>query len=87
MYALSKIVFWPDGAQATMEVTAVDHVIQFLKSPDAEVRKWTCYTVGDLSLHQPTAIAILAIKACSKLVDLLRQVSTFCAFMMQLMVE
>jgi hypothetical protein len=77
MYALSKIVFWPDGAQAALDVTTVDHVVKFLESPDAEVREWTCYTFGHLSIHRSTAVAVLAIQPCLKLVDLLWQVSSF----------
>jgi hypothetical protein len=77
MYVLSKIAVRPDGAQAALDATTVDHVIQFFESPDTEVRKWTCHTVGHLSIHPSTAIAVLAIKPCPKLVDLLRQVLSF----------
>jgi hypothetical protein len=71
MYALYKLALWPDGAQAILDATPLEHVTQLLESPDAEVRKWTCNTVGSLCIHQSTAIAVLAIQPCPKLVDLL----------------
>ena len=80
MYALTKIAVWPNGAQAILAATTLVHITKFLESPDAKVREWTCDTVGKLSRHQSTAVAVLAVKPCPKLVDLLRRVSTFHAF-------
>ena len=57
--ALSKIAVWPDGAQAILDATTLDHIMQFLESADAEVRKWTSLTMGNLTIHLPMAVAVL----------------------------
>jgi hypothetical protein len=59
MYALSKITVWPDGAQAVLDATTLEHITQFLESPDAKVRKLTSRTMDNLSLHLPVAVAVL----------------------------
>jgi hypothetical protein len=87
MYALYKLALWPDGAQAILDATTLDRITQFLESPNANVRCWTCHTVGGLAIHQSTAVALLAVKPSPKLVDLLRRVSTFRAFTMDLILE
>ncbi|KAJ7731499.1 hypothetical protein B0H16DRAFT_1469059 [Mycena metata] len=87
IYALSKIAGWPDGAQAALDAGTLDHVTQFLGSPHANVRKWTCNTVGNLSAQRSTIVAVLAIKPCPKLVDLLRKVLNLRASTMQLTFE
>ncbi|KAJ7895721.1 armadillo-type protein [Mycena leptocephala] len=72
IYALSWIAFWPDGAQAVLEAKTLDHVAELLQSPEAEVRKWTCWTVGSFARHESTAVAVLGLKPCPQLVGLLR---------------
>jgi hypothetical protein len=71
MYALSRIVFWPNGAQAALEAKTLDHVVEQLQSPQSGVRKWTCWTVGNFAKHKSTAVAVLGLKHCPQLVGLL----------------
>jgi hypothetical protein len=59
MYALSKIAVWPNGAEAILDATTLDHIKQFLESPDTNVRKWTSCTMDNLSLHLSLAVAFL----------------------------
>ncbi|KAJ7850574.1 armadillo-type protein [Mycena leptocephala] len=72
MFALSQIVFWPDGAQVALEAKTLDHVAELLQSPESEVRRQTCWTVGRFALHESTAMAVLGLKPCPQLVGLLR---------------
>ncbi|KAJ7850571.1 armadillo-type protein [Mycena leptocephala] len=72
MYALSHIVFWPDGAQAALEAKTLDHVAELLQSPQSRVREQTCLMVGSFVKHESTAVAILGLKLCPQLVGLLR---------------
>jgi hypothetical protein len=72
MYALSQIVFWPDGAQAALEAKTLDYVTELLQSPQSEVRQRTCWTVGNFARHESTAMAVLGLKNCPQLVGLLR---------------
>ncbi|KAJ7826840.1 armadillo-type protein [Mycena leptocephala] len=72
MYALSEISSWPDDAQAALEAKTLDYVTELLQSPQSEVRKWTCWTVGRFAKHESTAMAVLGLKPCPQLVGLLR---------------
>jgi hypothetical protein len=72
MYALSQIVLWPDGAQAALEAKTLDHVAELLQSPQSEVWQKTCWTVGNVAMHESTAMAVLGLKPCPQLVGLLQ---------------
>jgi hypothetical protein len=71
MYTLSWIAFWPDGAQAALEAKTLNHV-ELLQSPESGVRKWMCWTVGNFTRHESTAMAVLGLKPCPQLVGLLQ---------------
>jgi hypothetical protein len=59
MHTLSEIAVWPNGAQAILDTTTMDHITQFLESPDTKVRERTSRTMDNLSLHLPVAVAFL----------------------------
>jgi hypothetical protein len=71
MYALSWIVFWPDGAQAALEAKTLDHVAKLLQSPQSGVQQQTCWMVGNFARYESTAVAVLGLKPCPQLVGLL----------------
>ncbi|KAJ7850581.1 armadillo-type protein, partial [Mycena leptocephala] len=62
IFALSRVAFWPDGAQAALEAKTLDHVAELLQSPQSGVRKWTCWMVGNFARHESTAMAVLGLK-------------------------
>ncbi|KAJ7844164.1 armadillo-type protein [Mycena leptocephala] len=70
--ALSCIGCWPNGAQAALEAKTLDHVAELLESPQSRVRQQTCWMVGRFAKHESTAMAILGLKPCPRLVSLLR---------------
>jgi hypothetical protein len=72
MYALSQIALWPDGAQAALEAKTLDHVTKLLLSPQSDVQRQTCWTVGRFTRHESTAVAVLGLKPCPQLVGLLQ---------------
>ncbi|KAJ7491406.1 armadillo-type protein [Mycena galericulata] len=60
-------------AMVESESPILSEVPVLLASPDAEVRKWTCWMVGRLAYHESTAPAILRDVSCTSLVSLLRR--------------
>ncbi|KAJ7079845.1 armadillo-type protein [Mycena epipterygia] len=72
IYALSRISRFPHGARAVVAANTLDYLAELLKSPNATVRRWTCWTVGNLTRHDSTAKAVLALNLCVQLVALLR---------------
>ncbi|KAJ6532359.1 armadillo-type protein [Mycena capillaripes] len=69
---LSKIAQKPDGAQAVVDAKALDHVHKLLKSPNWNMRFWTCVLVEALAEHESTASAILALNLNAQLESLAR---------------
>ncbi|KAJ7479280.1 armadillo-type protein [Mycena latifolia] len=69
--ALSLLVHWPDGAQATVDSKFLNCVPTLLESPGILVQRWTCNIVGELARHSATAMAILAVSPCAKLISFL----------------
>ncbi|KAJ6481596.1 armadillo-type protein [Mycena vulgaris] len=69
--ALVSIASVPEGAQAALDKDVLQHVMELFKSPEAVVRKWTCFVVGQLSSHKTTLPVVLAVKPCTQLVSLL----------------
>ncbi|KAJ7850061.1 armadillo-type protein [Mycena olivaceomarginata] len=70
-YTLTQIAQWEDGAKAVVDAKALDHVLPLLKSPNQEIRRWTCTLTGDLARHGSTAPAILKLNISVLLVSLL----------------
>ncbi|KAJ7051423.1 armadillo-type protein [Mycena amicta] len=72
MYALTQLVFWQEGAKSAGAAKALDHVMELLQAPASEVRKWTCWTVGNIAAHNSTSMAVLEVNPCPQLVSLLQ---------------
>ncbi|KAJ7430497.1 armadillo-type protein [Mycena galericulata] len=72
IYALSRASCWLDGAQATVDAMGADHIPGLLESASSEVLQHTCRLVGNLASYESTALAVLALKPCPRLVKLLR---------------
>ncbi|KAJ6570801.1 armadillo-type protein [Mycena vulgaris] len=71
IYVLSGIAQRPDGAQKIVDAEMVDCIIKLLDSPETNIQRWVGIIVGDLARHKSTAVAILAVKPCPRLVSLL----------------
>ncbi|KAJ7767010.1 armadillo-type protein [Mycena maculata] len=71
-YALFQIAENLQGLQAVFDDQAADHILELLRLPDSEVRKWTCSLVGKLAIHHSAWRS----KLCSGLVTLLRDEDT-----------
>ncbi|KAF7356829.1 hypothetical protein MVEN_01018400 [Mycena venus] len=68
--ALSQIARLPDGAQAVVDVRALD-LLALLKSPTPNVRDCTCTLVGALASHESTGPALIEPRLCMRLVSFL----------------
>ncbi|KAF7356837.1 hypothetical protein MVEN_01019300 [Mycena venus] len=64
MRTLAQISQWLDGAQAVLNANILRRVSLLLKSPSANVQKWTSQFLGCLASHKSTAPAILKLKPC-----------------------
>ncbi|KAJ6531051.1 armadillo-type protein [Mycena capillaripes] len=62
MHALSQIARWLAGVQAFVDAKTLDHVLQSLGSPSANIRKMACELVGRLASHEPATEAILKLQ-------------------------
>ncbi|KAJ7859116.1 armadillo-type protein [Mycena leptocephala] len=73
IYALAEIAISTAGARAVVSANVLDHIVQVLGSPSAEVREWSCRLVGNLASHEAIAPAVFELKPCvRRLVSLLR---------------
>ncbi|KAJ7479169.1 armadillo-type protein [Mycena latifolia] len=71
--ALHAIVVWPQGATAAADAQMIDCLPGLLDSANGEVRSWTCQILGELASHgELTAMAVLDVNPCARLVPLLR---------------
>ncbi|KAJ7803038.1 armadillo-type protein [Mycena leptocephala] len=64
IYALSRIIEWPEGAQAAVDANALQLVPELLDSSDALTRELASKMLGKLALHRSTAPAVLGLKPC-----------------------
>ncbi|KAF7350393.1 hypothetical protein MVEN_01344100 [Mycena venus] len=71
MYALSRIGFWLDGAEAIVDAKALNHIPELLDSPSPTIRKYTCELVGSIARHESTVLAVLELKTSERLLTLL----------------
>ncbi|KAJ7051427.1 armadillo-type protein [Mycena amicta] len=77
MYALSQIALrHEEGAQAALAAKLLEHVMELLESPRFRIRQWTCWTVGRLAMRESTAVAVMDLNTCPRLVGLLRNQPT-----------
>ncbi|KAF7362692.1 hypothetical protein MVEN_00618500 [Mycena venus] len=51
IYAVSKMSYWSDAAQATADTKALECIQDLLSSSDAETRRYTCEMIGNLTFH------------------------------------
>ncbi|KAJ7137358.1 armadillo-type protein [Mycena crocata] len=72
MYTLSQITSQPNGANAAMDATVLKCTPELLQSVNSEVRRWTCYMLGNLAGDENFTVAVLASVQCPQLVVLLR---------------
>ncbi|KAJ7182506.1 armadillo-type protein [Mycena crocata] len=70
-YALSQISRWPNGAHSIINGDALGQIARLLESPNAEVRRWTCWIVARIAAHEPNVVTILRAIPCQRLVSLL----------------
>jgi len=70
-YPLFQIVRSLEGAQATLDSGALEHILALLESPSRKVQKRACIVVGMLAVHESAAPALLELKPCARLVTLL----------------
>lgn len=74
-YALAKIAYSPDGAQALIKANTLELVLEMLESRrTGVVQWWTCALVRNLVFHEETIADIMAGNTFEKLMSLLRQV-------------
>jgi hypothetical protein len=79
IYALAEIAISTAGARAVVSANVLDHIVQVLGSPSAEVREWSCRLVGNLASHEAIAPAVFELKPCvRRLVSLLRSALLLC---------
>lgn len=67
----------PEDARAIVHSSALDQLNVLLAAPISQVQNETCWLVGNLSVQESTAVGVLALKPCSRLVALLRRVFFF----------
>ncbi|KAJ7782220.1 armadillo-type protein [Mycena maculata] len=73
IYALAELAVSTTGAREVISANVLDHIMQVLGSPSAEIRSWSCRLVENLACHEATAPAVFEFKACvRRLVSLLR---------------
>ncbi|KAJ7753644.1 armadillo-type protein [Mycena maculata] len=70
-YALAKVSYWPNGAQAAIDAKVLDHVVGLLGSPHPVIRSCTSQLVRNLASHDSTAPAIAGLNFCLQLVSIL----------------
>ncbi|KAJ6566555.1 armadillo-type protein [Mycena capillaripes] len=58
MYALSRISYWPDGAQHVLNTRAVEYADDMLASVDSALQINTCRLLENLAMHEATAWAV-----------------------------
>jgi hypothetical protein len=71
-YALVQIARRSDSVQAIVEAKALDRVLVLLESQSPKIREWTCELVGRLAYGESTVPTVLELKACVRLVCLLK---------------
>ncbi|KAF8196693.1 armadillo-type protein [Mycena galopus ATCC 62051] len=71
-FALYQIAQWEDGAKAIVDAKALDHILTLLESPIRDVVRQACELIGTLACHNSTALVILELKPCARLVSLLQ---------------
>ncbi|KAF7369638.1 hypothetical protein MVEN_00294800 [Mycena venus] len=70
--ALALIAYWTKGAAAIVDAETLQQLDDFVQSPIAGVRGWTCVILQNLALHEPTLTYLLSTNSCARLVQLLR---------------
>ncbi|KAJ7456263.1 armadillo-type protein [Mycena galericulata] len=71
-YALAEISRWPDGAQAVVDAKLPDILEELLECSNADVRRITCWLVGNLAAHIESFVPkVMKSKLCMEFVSLL----------------
>ncbi|KAJ7270393.1 armadillo-type protein [Mycena rebaudengoi] len=76
MFALSKIASLPSGATTVVEAGLLDLVDEILESQVSLICTWTCAMLQNLAKNESTAIAVVVLNPCRRLVALLRHSET-----------
>ena len=61
IFALCQVSKLPSGAQAVVDAKALDLVTQLLGSSDSYTREQTSFMLGNLTKHESTSQAVLAV--------------------------
>ncbi|KAF8181122.1 armadillo-type protein [Mycena galopus ATCC 62051] len=61
-----------DEADRVVNSVVFDQLMDLMKADNANVRRSTCWVVGGLAMHESTAVAVLGLHPCQRLVALLR---------------
>ncbi|KAJ6545852.1 armadillo-type protein [Mycena vulgaris] len=71
--ALRCIATCPEGALAVVDAKVLDHVAELSKSPETDVRIWTCQLLGEVGSHKRMLEPVFTRTPFNKLVELLRK--------------
>ncbi|KAJ7208878.1 armadillo-type protein [Mycena pura] len=74
IYALAKLAWWPEGAQAVISANALAHLSKLLKSSNQGIRRQSCTPVGRLAIHDTSVPAILAVMPFERMVSILQAI-------------
>lgn len=69
--ALLQISHWVDGAKAVADTKVLDFITELLDSRSTAVQAWTCTILANLASHESTAMNLVGVGVCVKLVALL----------------
>ncbi|KAJ6568510.1 hypothetical protein B0H19DRAFT_1256270 [Mycena capillaripes] len=75
LYALSKLSFHAEGAEAVVESNALHDAATHLNSPVIDIRKFACELLGHVAQHEETLSWVVSIDPCPKLVSMLSDTS------------
>ncbi|KAK7031430.1 armadillo-type protein [Favolaschia claudopus] len=70
-YALSEIAPWLDKEKVSVDAETLGRILELLRSPNSDVRRWTCRLVGRFAQYGLVASERQQLNLCSQLVLLL----------------
>ncbi|KAJ7203285.1 armadillo-type protein [Mycena pura] len=69
--ALANLSLWIQGAESVVNTKSLEYSLALLNCTDAKAQAYACIMLGNLSDHEATWPAVLAINPCLQLVSLL----------------
>ncbi|KAJ7161855.1 armadillo-type protein [Mycena crocata] len=67
IYALSQITCHRKAAEAAVTAGAQDVTVELLDSQNSQVRRWACYMLGNIAMHDSMVEAVLSLGPDSKI--------------------